>query len=222
MARSESKITAGPALDNVVHDLELDLVLGRIRPRERLIEDELMMRFGAKRHVVRSALTELERRGLIERRQNKGARVREFSREEVEALYEFRGDLHQLAVSRMALPLSDKVVAELVKVSNAHEAAWVKGELALVIEQNNRFHNILFDQCGNPFLAETIKRMAAATNAIRSYRIGDPDLLRLAVQEHRQMINAAQDGDRHQLALLCRQHILPSRDLYLRDQIRLV
>lgn len=217
MSRTKAARVLTATFDDVVHDLELDIVLGRMRPRERLIEDELMEHFGAKRHIVRSALLEMERRGLIERRQNQGARVREYSREEVKALYDFRADLHKLAVARMSLPLPEAVTCELTALANAHEAAWKKADLAKVIEYNNAFHDLLFDQCGNAFISETVRRMAAASNAIRSYRIGDPDLLRQAAQEHRDMIAAARDGNREALSSLCVAHILPSLDLYLRD-----
>jgi DNA-binding GntR family transcriptional regulator len=202
---------------DVAHELELAIVLGRIRPRERLIEDELMERFGAKRHVVRKALADLEARGLVERQQNKGARVRDYSRAEVTALYEFRAELHLMAVMKMPLPLAEPVLQALEQTHKRHQGAVARGDLAAVIAENNRFHEILFAECGNVFLAQTIERMAAATNAIRSYRIGDAGKLTLAVEEHAQMIDAARRGDRVHLATLCRHHILPSRDMYLSD-----
>ncbi len=214
-----SKDTQGPTLDQAVHDLELEIVLGRMRPKERLVEDELMTFLGAKRHIVRTALIELEKRGLVERRQNKGARVREYSKDEVKALYDFRADLHQLAVSKMTLPLGGAVISNLTQLADAHELASSEGRLAAVIEYNNAFHDCLYDQCGNTFLATTIRNMAAATNAIRSYRIADPDLLGQAAREHREMIEAARNGDAMKLSQLCAQHIIPSRDLYLRKDL---
>lgn len=220
MSYTAKKQRPNPTLDELVQDLELDLVLGRMRPRERLVEDELMARFGAKRHTVRSALSELEQRGLIERPQNRGARVRDYSTEEVVALYEFRDDLHQLAISRIQLPMSGETLSELTRIAQDHEAAAEQGDLVQVIALNNRFHDILFGQCDNAFLTETIKRMDAASNAIRSYRIGDPKLLQMAIEEHKQIIEAARTGNRDDLARLCRQHILPSRDMYLQDQTR--
>lgn len=220
MPRTNAKSAPSASFDNVVHDLELDIVLGRMRPRERLIEDELMLRFGAKRHVVRSAIVEVERRGLVERRQNQGARVRDYSKDEVRALYAFRADLHKLAVSRMTLPLPETVTRELTALAEAHELACQRADLAQVIEFNNAFHDLLFDQCGNPFISETVRRMAAASNAIRSYRIGDADLLHQAAQEHREMIAASRAGNRDVLSSLCVAHILPSLELYLRDNTR--
>lgn len=133
-----------------------------------------MREFGAKRHVIRSALADLEAAGLVVRPPNKGARVREFTRAEVEALYDFRMELHAAAVARMPLPLPDGVVSDLELIVTAHEAAVARGNLAAVIRENNRFHDTLFGQCGNPFLTETIQRMDLAANAIRSYRIENP------------------------------------------------
>lgn len=217
MGMSERRRTARPDLDQMVHDLELEIVLGRMRPRERLIEDEMMVRFGTKRHVVRSALIELERRGLVERRQNVGARVREYTRKEIEALYDLRMELHRLAVARMVLPFTAEILGELEAVADAHETAIARSELTTVLKWNGIFHDVLFEQCGNPFLVQTVRQMGSATHAIRGYRIADPDLLQKAAQEHRAMIDAARRGDRERLSLLCIDHILPSLNRYMAD-----
>ena len=212
-----AEAAAPDAREAVRRALALDVVLGRLRPRERLVEDDLMTRFGAKRHLVRSALADLERSGLIERRPNRGAIVREYSSDEIEQLYEFRADLHSLAVTRMTLPLPGRVIETLEAISEAHEAAVARGALADVILHNDRFHDCLFDQCGNPFIAQAIHRLGDAATAIRSYRVNDPRLLAQAVDEHREMIGAARQGDRSLLHDLVMRHILPSKTLYLRD-----
>lgn len=204
--------------EDVVEVIELALVLGRFAPRERLVEDDLMRRFSAKRHVIRSALAELERKGLIERPPNRGAVVKDYSAQEVEEIYRFRADLHRLAVEQMAMPVPNTVIRRLTARADAHEAAIAQGALAEVIRQNNAFHDLLFDQCGNRYLAETIKQFGAASHAIRSYRIGDPGLLEQAAREHRDMIDATEKGDRERLAELCEKHILPSKKLYLEDR----
>ena len=54
----------------VIERLEEDIVFGRRRPRERLVEEDLVAQFGAKKHVIRQALAELERMGLVERKRN--------------------------------------------------------------------------------------------------------------------------------------------------------
>jgi len=69
-----------PTVADVLQVLEEDIIFGRLAPRERLVEDQLMQRFGAKRHVVRQAIAGLERMQIVSRELNKGARVRDFSR----------------------------------------------------------------------------------------------------------------------------------------------
>ena len=209
--------TALPSPDDIRQALELDLVLGRFRPRERLVEDELMSRFDAKRHVIRTVLAELERSGLVERRPNKGATVRDYAPEEVEELYDLRASLHSLAVDRFDLPPDAEVVSRLTQIVDRHEKAVRRDDLAEVIRFNNEFHDLFFDLCGNRFLSEQIHHLGAAANAIRSWRIGDPELLRQAVREHRAMIDALAAGDREHLRHLVAEHIMPSKELYLRD-----
>ena len=200
--------------DDIRDALELDLVLGRLSPRERLVEDELMARFAAKRHVIRKVLDELERAGLVERRPNKGATVRDYAPDEVEELYDLRASLHVLAVDRFPLPPAPDVVDRLREIADRHEGAVARNDLANVIRFNDMFHDVLFDLCGNRFLSQQIHQLGIAANAIRSWRIGDPELLGQAMREHRAMIDAFAIGDRARLRELVTQHIMPSKKLY--------
>ena len=44
----------------IVAFVKQNIIFGRMRPRERLIEEDLTSQFGASRHVVRAAMVELE------------------------------------------------------------------------------------------------------------------------------------------------------------------
>jgi hypothetical protein len=48
-----------------------DIIFGRLGPGTRLIEDNLIARFGATRHFVRQALVELERMGTVVREEQR-------------------------------------------------------------------------------------------------------------------------------------------------------
>ncbi|KKM14084.1 hypothetical protein LCGC14_1709690, partial [marine sediment metagenome] len=91
-------------MDSIVGTLEEDIVLWRILPGERLVEDVLMARFDAKRHVIRRALDVLERMGLAERLRNRGAQVRTYHDAEVTDLFAYRSLLEPSAVALMQLP----------------------------------------------------------------------------------------------------------------------
>jgi DNA-binding transcriptional regulator YhcF (GntR family) len=92
-------------LEHVVAALQEDIVLGRLAPGARLVEEELAERVNIKRHVLRQAFVELERYGLIERRRNRGALVRQLSLDDVTQIYAVREILERAAAAQIPLPL---------------------------------------------------------------------------------------------------------------------
>lgn len=213
--RSPILTPADTSAERVVCELEEDIILGRLRPRERLIEQDLARRFAVNRHIIRKALTVLENYGIVHKEPNKGAIVRDFSLDDVENVYEMRALLHERAAARISLPGAPELVATLEEIQARHSAAVEEGDLRLVNRINNEFHDTLFGACGNPYLAQDIAHYAWLAHAIRSYRIGDPDLLAQARDEHWRIIAALKDGDRPALVRLCVDHIQPSKEAYL-------
>ena len=200
--------------DRTAARIDVARAMGRLKPRERLVEDALMERLGVTRHLVRQALFELERMGIVARTRNKGCAVRCFSPAEVEQIYEVREVLQAHAARRIALPAPDSMIAALSAIHARHGRAVDTGALGAVHRLNHEFHNTLFAACGNPHLVAAIAHYAWL-HAIRSYRIADPALLRQARHEHAAMIEALRRGDRGALARLCVERIQPSKDAYL-------
>ena len=62
-------------LADIVQSLDEDIVFGVFYPKQKLTEDELLTRFGVKRHVIREVLAQLNVMGLVERLPNRGAYV---------------------------------------------------------------------------------------------------------------------------------------------------
>lgn len=214
---SDDETAAVPpnALDAIVAALEEDIVFGRLHPRERLVEDELMERFNAKRHVARDALAALDRMGLIERRRNVGALVRSFSAKEVEELFELRGLLESEAARRIDLPVAPERLERLIAIQRRHDAAVASSDVPQVFRSNLAFHEELFSLGRNEALRKAIAEYARQTHPIRFAALVSASYREQSRQEHWQMIEALRAGDRDCLVGLCASHILPSRDAYL-------
>jgi DNA-binding GntR family transcriptional regulator len=220
-SRKTARRADGATVQEVVRALEEDIIFGRLAPGERLVEDALMRRFAAKRHVVRQALTELERLQVVSRQQNKGACVRDFSFRDVEEIYEMRALLQRRAAELIPLPGDRRVVHALRAIYAEHADAVARGDLRAAYHLNNTFHDTLFAACGNRHLVEVIAHYAWIAHAIRSYRSANPTLLAQAVEEHDAMIAALANGDRETLVRLCVDHIEPSKAAYLETRRRL-
>ncbi|MFA7668242.1 MAG: GntR family transcriptional regulator [Burkholderiaceae bacterium] len=199
----------------LVAALEEDIVLGRLHPRERLVEDELMARFTVKRHVVRDALAKLEQMGLVERRRNVGAMVRAFGQQELNELYELRVVLECEAMRRMPLPLDAADLENLRRIQQGHDLAVSRNEPRAIFRSNQAFHETLYGLCGNHLLAQAIQEYARRTHAIRFGALSAPEQQQRSRSEHHEILLALEKGDRQKLIDLVPTHLLRSRDRYL-------
>lgn len=202
------------AISRIVSELEKRIIFGSLLPRQRLYEDEFIAYFNTKRHIVRGALEELERRGIVERIPNRGSVVCFFSRQDVEDLYTVRAILHEAGAKLIKLPPTPEWLGELRAVQSQHSDAVANNDILQVYEANTLFHQKLYQGTENAFLVEAIENSNAKTHGIRSHGLGSPKLLRRAEKEHLGMIDAAEAGDLDKLAQLCIAHMQPARKFY--------
>lgn len=203
-----------PAIDA----LEEDIVFGRRHPRERLLEDELMARFGLSRHAVREVLAALHRLGLVERRRNVGALVRSFSEQQVAELYALRELLEAEAARLIPMPVPEAELHPLQQIQRRFDAAVKRGDAPAVFRANGAFHEALFGLCGNATLRAAIAGYARQTQPIRFASLLSPGCREQAAAGHHAMLDALARGDRRSLVATCRAHLRPSRDAYLAAQ----
>lgn len=205
-----------PTVDEVTRALEIAILLGQLRPRERLVEDVLMQKFSTKRNVIRRALAELERMGIVVREPNKGASVRDLTPVEVEEITELRETLHRRAVQRMELPAPRELVSQLKAIQRHHDKAVRCRDPRAIDEANDRFHSAFFGACGNKLLTEAIMHYAYLSRIMRLFPIADTETLERVRSEHWAIIEALETGDRKLLRKLVVEHILHSKRMYLR------
>ncbi len=208
-----------PTQEQLVPILESDILFGRLRPRERLTEDALIGRFAAKRHVVRQALLELERMGIVVRVPNRGAMVRDFTAKEVEEIAEIRETLQRQAARRTTLPGDPGLVEKLKALQQRHDAAVASRDPRAIDDANEAFHAELFGACGNAHLSDAIAHYAYLSRAMRLYPMVDPALLERLRGEHWDMIRAIEAGDRDRLMRLVVDHIQHSKKIYLEARL---
>lgn len=211
-----SQASTEKLLPELIEKIREAIIFGWLRPRERLVEDELIERYGATRYLVRQAMASLEQMGLVTRRPNRGYVVRDFSVEEVEELYEMRAILQAEAARRVPMPAPAALIERLEQIdadySRSVDVLDLKGTTAL----NNLFHETIFAACNNRYLAEMIDNFWSRTTAIRCYAIGDRQMLEQSRREHRAIIDALKRNDREAFVKECVDHIYPSLEAYKR------
>ena len=204
--------------ERVATALEEDIVFGRLKPRERLVEQDIMDRFETRRHVARAALEALESRGLVERRANRGAAVRDLSEREISELYFMRELLHRAAAEQTPLPISEDILAELRTVQARHDAAIREEKLSEAFHQNEHFHAALNRACGNRILEEALSVYNERTNLVRSFAFRSIESLRRSAREHHNIIDAGATNDRAAFVSAILAHVLGAKQSFLASQ----
>lgn len=212
---ARAKMQLETSAEEITAILEEEIALGHLGPRERLVEEELAERFQVKRHVIRQALVALDAMGIVVRQPNRGAAVKDFSIDEIDQLYMVRTLVEACAAELMPIPVSLAVITELRAIHKRHCQAADRGDLRKVFRENLKFHDTLYSACGNIHLVEVIKQLAFKTHAIRSYSIGNPDILAIVREEHGRMIRLLESGNRAEFVALIKAHLAPAKNAYL-------
>ncbi|CAN5199440.1 GntR family transcriptional regulator [soil metagenome] len=215
-ASPAASVDAGLAPEQAIaKQLGEDIIFGRLEPGARLIEDQLIARFGVTRHCIRSALFELERSGIVVRERNKGVAVRSLTPQEVHQIYEVRELLQRQAALMIPLPAPANLVAELESINADYQRAIQARDFGAVHALNDRFHLGFFRGSGNPYLASSIQHYMALSLPVRARQHSDPKRLRASANEHAVMIELLRGTDRWALAQICVEHLQPAKLGYL-------
>lgn len=126
-------------LEALVESLRHDLASGAYHPRERLVEADLVERYGTTRATVREALLVIAAEGLVERLPNRGARVLSMTPAEAIEIAEIRRLLETLCAGRAAAA-SPAERAEFALIAAGVQAAAQTGEVNAYLVANAAFH----------------------------------------------------------------------------------
>jgi DNA-binding GntR family transcriptional regulator len=136
----------------IAEQLKRDIVTGRLRSGQKLIEKDLAAAYEVSRTPLREALARLVNDGLAVSVAYRGIFVREVSRDELRAIYELRtaieGLAAQLAADR-ADPATLDQLAGLLAAMDGQDTGDDASELKLL---NERFHRLIAVAAGNPLL----------------------------------------------------------------------
>jgi DNA-binding GntR family transcriptional regulator len=180
---------------------------GEFAPNQRLVEADLSERFGASRGNVRAALLELTTEGLVERVQNRGARVRAVSLTEAIEITEVRMVLEGLCAARAATRLTDDDRDRLRGIGTAMQEAVRSGDLLGYSELNRQLHSLI-RELGGQSTARAILERLRGQNVRHQFRLAlHPGRAAVSLPQHLEIIEALCAGDSDAAEAAVRRHL---------------
>ena len=110
-----------PAADRAYRLMRADILTGDLPADSRLGESTLAERYGLSRTPVREALRRLQSEGLVEVSPHRGARVFDWRRLDIEALYDLRAVVEGFLVRRAATTITDEEIDRLAGLCDRME-----------------------------------------------------------------------------------------------------
>ena len=205
--RGEEGGGARPKPGDIREALEQEIVTGVHPAGARLDEQGLADRFGVSRTPVREAIGHLASAGLVEQIPNQGAFVRRVGLAELVEMFEVMAELEAMA-GRLAARRRDAAgLAELQAALDACDAAATAGDTDGYYYENERFHQLIYDLCGNGFLAGEARRLHRRLKTYRRLQLRVGHRLGQSLAEHRQIVAAIVAGDGETAAKALQAHI---------------
>lgn len=217
MRRKRLRIKADPTIRKKVYDhLRRQILLGHIKPKERLVETRLAAEIGTSRTPVREALHSLEMEGLIESIPRVGYVVRPMTREEVEEICQIRVAIESLAAKWTLKRARERALMELSKNIARAEEILRAGKVRDFVELDAQFHEILARCSGSHRLLEMAQRLRSHMLRYRIQSIYSEDNVARAIQGHRNILEAMEKEDPGRLAQAISKHIEISKQDIIR------
>jgi DNA-binding GntR family transcriptional regulator len=198
----------------VAEELEEAILSGQFKPRERLVEMDLLSRFGISRTVIREALKRLEAKGLVRVTPYRGAVVADLTIEEIEEIYFVRKELEKIAAQLVVRHITSKEIQELKRFLKEVEKH-LRSKTHQMIEIDSEFHRMIFRACRNGYLYEMIDYLRTKAHIVRFNAWSLPHRIEESILEHREMIKAVEDRDLAQFEKLIVKHLIFSKDSYM-------
>jgi DNA-binding GntR family transcriptional regulator len=192
---------------SVVDAIRAAIADGEFVPNQRLVEADLSERFGASRATVRTALVQLASEGLVERVQNRGARVRAVSLAEAVEITEVRMALEGLCAAKAAERLTDADGDRLREIGDAMRAAVASGDLLGYSDLNRRLHGLVLELADQSTARAILERLRGQSVRHQFQLAMHPGRPAISLPQHMEIIDAlrARDADAAEAAM--RRHI---------------
>ncbi len=177
-----------PLRDVVFNTLRQEILTGKLKPGERLMEIHLANKLGVSRTPIREAIRKLELEGLVIMIPRRGAEVAQITLKNLKDVMEVRRALDVLAI-------------ELACERMAQE------DTRMLAEADVAFHDQIVLSTGNARLIQLVSNLSEQMYRYRFEYLKDASSHEMLRQEHLEMYQCILKKDKETAAEIVRKHI---------------
>ena len=209
-----------PLRDVVFNRLRQSILIGELKPGERLMELHLANRLGVSRTPIREAIHKLEQEGLVTIIPRRGAEVAQITEKSMNDVLEVRRALDALCVELACERITEEGLTTLREACENFEQCVRTGDSKQIAQADVALHDIIVQATGNQRLIQLVNNLSEQMYRYRFEYIKDSSQHQTLVEEHRIIYQSIVRKDKETAAAAARTHIDNQEKAIIR-QIRL-
>lgn len=204
-------------VDHTSKYLEDMIIKGKLRPGQRIKEQEISSKLGISRPPIREAFKILEAEGLVRRKPRRGVFVSEVTKNDIWEIYTLKIALYTLAVTLAIDRICDndiekleKIVAQMEMIVNDDSSP----DIIKYEELNNLFHETTTIIAGHGRLKKMVQSLNNQIKRVSYRSFTKEGHLKSSCRYHRQILEAIKARDRVLAEQLTKEHIVKGLEVH--------
>ena len=193
--------------ETAVERLREEIVTGKLRPNQRLVETDIARQLMMSRTPVREALKLLEMQGYLSRLPSGGLTVTDHSPSQIRNLYEVREALETMALRLACQRATEEQIDRAAEMQYRMIDVVHNRDANQFIELNSSFHGELLSSCGNEQLWSLLVIFRDQFFDRRLVRVFNNNDWRNMPKQHQKILDAVRNRNTRLAENAVREHV---------------
>ena len=192
-----------------------EIASGKLKPGERIIQEQIAQELGVSRQPVQQALLLLKNQGVLRDAAGRGLIVAQLDPGHVRNMYDIRAVIEGLAFRKAAEnnpERAKKLGPALIQIGRKGVKS---GAVAAMIAADMKFHDFIYELSENPLIAPSMDVQWTNTQRVMGEVLMRDETPRDIWDQHEAMLAAVMAGDGAKAETLARQHITQAADFMI-------
>ncbi|MDO4869202.1 MAG: GntR family transcriptional regulator [Bacillota bacterium] len=191
----DTEISNAPISTSLLAKLQRDILTGKLKPGQKLTEQDLCKEYEVSRTPIREALRQLEADGLVENILNRGSFVIGMSEQDYEDMFEMRKAYEIQAVEWAIERITDEEMDSLEETFEFMEFYTMRKDIEKMLVINTGFHQVIYEASHNRMLQKLLSSYPNFLKYKGADVVYNDNYLTTVLEEHRNIFKAVKDKD---------------------------
>lgn len=192
-----------------------EIAEGKLKPGERIIQEQLAEALGVSRQPVQQALLLLRKQGVLRDAPGRGLIVAPLDLDHVRNMYDIRAVMEGLAFRKAAERNAERARKQGPALIQNGRKAVRSGSVGNMIAADLRFHDFIYELSGNPLIRPSMEAQWTYTQRVMGQVLVRDEQPRDIWDQHQALLDAVIAGDAEQAEQLARRHILQAAEVMI-------